>query len=397
MPTTLSMRDRVPWPTEHQKQEHSLHKWALAGIQHCFPFPDAPKVDLREPTHRPRYPTEFRSSPLNPEPKNKSASKTPDLEFRVPENYLYLGNYLIHSPSDTLRRLSRYRLRRPVVLREDWKGGLDLKAMRNAEAFAITAVGEVQEGDDRCRQCRRGQSPFAICVVVSGCEKGACGCCVYGIGNKDPKCSLWFGKGFYPKRKAPSHVNTRLIEDAIARGSSRKAVRNEPPLDIKDLSWDELLEQERTIQQAMDITDAKVLERLYKDEESGYAHWTVKEQEELLATWDGLSTKLMEIKRLLTVWRLGLRKKNEPNTPETNSVQEGPKEATKGSGEGKCENSRMIIKSKENGEQEKAAGNEVEKQHHKHLNVARKRKDPLGPDDRELLGPGLPKRHKTFE
>ncbi|CAG8956161.1 hypothetical protein HYFRA_00012078 [Hymenoscyphus fraxineus] len=396
MPTTLSMSDRVPWPTEHQKQEHSLRKWALAGIQHCSPFPDAPKVDLREPTHRPRYPTEFRSSPLNPEPKNISASETADLEFRVPGNYLYLGNYLIHSPSDTLRRLSRYRLRRPVVLREDWKDGLDLKVMRNAEAFAITAVGEVQEGEDRCRQCRRGQGPFAICVVVSGCEKGACGCCVYGTGTKDPKCSLWFGKGFYPKRKASSHVNTRLIEDAIARGSSRKYFRNEPPLDIKDLSWDELLEQERTIQQAMDITDAKVLKRLYEDEESGYAHWTVEEQEELLATWDGLSTKLMAIKRLLTIWRLGLlneNEPNEPNAPETKSVQEGPKEETKGSGEGRGENSKMIIESKENGAQEKTAGN----QHHEHSNVERKRKDSLETDDRELLGPGLPKRHKTFE
>lgn len=113
---------------------------------------------------------------------------------------------------------------RDVNIREGWEGALDLKDMRNAEAFAMTAVGEVQEGRDRCDQCQRVEGPFTECVVVSGCEKGACGCCVYGSGDGNPKCSLWFGKGFVPKEKIEKAKNghkkldTTAIEEAIERG-----------------------------------------------------------------------------------------------------------------------------------------------------------------------------------
>ena len=89
--------------------------------------------------------------------------------------------------SQSTKAIAQMELQRGVELR--WgRNQINLFYPPNCEATLAYSRGQVRDGVQACRDCKRGRGPFVECVILKGYLKGSCSNCHYS--SEGTRCSL---------------------------------------------------------------------------------------------------------------------------------------------------------------------------------------------------------------
>jgi hypothetical protein len=94
---------------------------------------------------------------------------------------------LLQANSKPTKAIAKMELLRGVELRPG-RNHINLFQPPNCEAALAYSRGQVMDGVQACRDCKRGRGPFTKCVILKGYLKGSCSNCHYSA--EGARCSL---------------------------------------------------------------------------------------------------------------------------------------------------------------------------------------------------------------
>jgi len=94
---------------------------------------------------------------------------------------------LLQANSKPTKAIAQMEILRGVELRPS-RNHINLFQSQNCEAALAYSRGQVIDGVQACRDCKRGRGPFAKCVILKGYLKGSCSNCHYSATGA--RCNL---------------------------------------------------------------------------------------------------------------------------------------------------------------------------------------------------------------
>jgi hypothetical protein len=118
---------------------------------------------------------------------NPSSVTEEHASYKPKTPFEWAAQALLQANSNPTKSIAKRELLRGVELRPG-RDDINLFQPQNCEAALAYSRGQVLDGAQACRDCKRGRGPFTKCIVLSGFLKGSCSNCHYNA--EGARCNL---------------------------------------------------------------------------------------------------------------------------------------------------------------------------------------------------------------